>query len=64
MQIKLNYKLFCMIVVMDCDQNQFGAGLKLGEGFGQNIRKIRETLPDFWLEIQTLFMAKSKSAQV
>ena len=51
-------KLLCMVVVIDCDRNQLGAGLKLGEDFGWDIRKTAETLSEFWLEVQTLFMAK------
>ena len=60
MRIILNYKLFCVIFVMDCDRNQFGAGLNLGEDFGRDIRKTRETQPDFQLEILTLFYGQVK----
>ena len=39
-----------MVVVIDCDRNLFDAGLKLGEGFGWDIRKTGEALPDFRLD--------------
>ena len=49
--IMINDKIACVVVVIDCDRNYFGAGLKLGEGFGLDIRKTGETLPDFRFEV-------------
>ena len=62
--IMINDKIACVVVVMDCDRNQFGAGLKLGEGFGRDIRKTGETLPDFRLEVQMLSKAKLETNQI
>ena len=61
--IMINDKIACVVVVIDCDRNQFGAGLKLGEGFGRDIRKTGETLPNFWLEYLIRDKIKSETDQ-
>ena len=58
-----NDKIACVVVMIDCDRNQFGPGLKLGEGFGQDIRKIGEILPDFRLEYLIRNEIKSETDQ-
>ena len=53
----------CHVIVVEkyCDWTEFDAGLKLGEDYGWDIRETEETLLDFWLEVQTLFITKSRA---
>ena len=39
-----------VVVNNNCDRMEFGPGLILGEVFGRDVRKTRETLPDFRIE--------------